>query len=401
MGKKVILIVLDSVGIGAAPDADIYHDEGADTLGHIARYWSDFSLPNLSALGLSRIERVRFLKQVPMMPHCAYGRLQEISVGKDTVTGHWEMCGIISKEAFPTYPEGFPKSMIEAFEKAAGVKIIGNIAASGTEIIQQLGEEHLKTARPIIYTSADSVWQIAAHEEIVPLNQLYYYCEIARELFKEPPHNIGRIIARPFVGKLGAFVRTSNRKDYALLPNKANLLNDLYQQGKAVVAIGKIDDIFAHQAITKAEHTVSNQDGVTKLIEAYQQLEEGLLFVNLVDFDAKFGHRRDIKGYGEALMAFDERLPEILNMLDNDTLLMITADHGCDPSYSGTDHTREFVPLLCYGFGINTVTDLKTRIGFGDIGATIAEFLAVAYSGHGKSFWQQLIAEEGGCDASL
>lgn len=388
--RKVILIVLDSVGIGAAPDAEQYHDNESNTLGHIIEQMPDFKLDHLQSLGLSRIDGVNGLDLTPLRAGCFYGRLQEISRGKDTVTGHWEMTGIVTKQLFPTYPKGFPLEMVTAFEQAAGVKVIGNEVASGTEIIARLGQNHLACGYPILYTSADSVWQMAAHETVVPLEQLYHYCEIARELFKTPPNNIGRIIARPFIGENGNFTRTANRRDYALAPNKNNLLCDLVAQEQQVIAVGKINDIFAQQGITKAIHIESNQDGIEQTINAYRQLENGLIFTNLVDFDAKYGHRRDVMGYAQALMDFDEGLSELLNRLDKDTLLLITADHGCDPTFRGTDHTREYVPLVGLCPNSKKCYNLGTRVGFGDIGASIAAFLGINYSGEGQSFYAVL-----------
>ena len=387
--KKAILIVLDSVGIGAAPDAMLYQDEHTHTLGHIIAHYREqqqpFTLPYLASLGLGRILGVEGSAAAEPQAGSFYGRLTEASRGKDTVTGHWEMTGIVTKTPFPVYPQGFPPEMVEAFEQAAGTKILGNEPASGTEIIERLGEAHLASGYPIVYTSADSVWQIAAHEAVIPLETLYRYCEIARELFKAPPHNIGRIIARPFIGELGSFTRTANRRDYALPPDKHNLLCDLAAAGQTVTAIGKISDIFADTCISTSVHTVSNDDGMHKLLELYPQTQNGLLFLNLVDFDAKYGHRRDPYGYGQALLAFDKQLGQLLSILDEETLLVITADHGCDPTAHGTDHTREYVPLLLYQRGCAEHGALAEAHGFGHIGATIADYLAVPYSGQGQS----------------
>lgn len=387
--KKVILIVLDSLGIGASPDADRYHDAGCHTLDHIVQHYQEqgisFALPNLAAMGLGHIQGVHNLLRPMISPGHYYTRLQEASVGKDTVTGHWEMTGIITTSPFPTYPQGFPPEMIAAFETASGLKIIGNEAASGTEIIERLGAEHFATGYPILYTSADSVWQIAAHEDIIPLTRLYQYCQIARDLFMEPPHNIGRIIARPFTGSLGQFKRTANRRDYAIKPRRDNLLCDLQQQQQEVIAIGKISDIFADTCITQAFHTLSNEDGTEQLLQQYPQMKNGLLFLNLVDFDSQYGHRRDPYGYGQALIAFDQKLPAIKQMMDCDSLLIITADHGCDPTAQGTDHTREFVPLLMYQPQWSAAGQMPEHHGFGAIGATIADYLGIDYSGVGQS----------------
>lgn len=393
--KKVILIVLDSVGIGAAPDALLYQDEYTHTLGHIIAYYREkqlpFALTHLTALGLGHIPGVEGLTASRLKAGSFYGRLSEASKGKDTVTGHWEMTGIVTNTPFPVYPQGFPAEMVEAFERAAGTKILGNEPASGTEIIKRLGEAHMESGYPIVYTSADSVWQIAAHEEVVPLKTLYRYCEIARELFKEPPHNIGRIIARPFVGERESFIRTANRRDYALPPDRHNLLCDLVVADQAVMAIGKISDIFADTCITTSVHTTSNEDGMHKLLEAYPKTGKGLLFLNLVDFDSQYGHRRDPYGYGQALLAFDEQLGQLLSLLDEETLLVITADHGCDPTAQGTDHTREYVPLLLYQRSCSEQGALPEAHGFGHIGATIADYLDIFYSGQGQSLLPKAI----------
>ncbi len=388
--KKAILIVLDSVGIGASPDAALYGDEAAHTLNHIIAYYASlglpFALPTLTALGLGCISGVEALGDAPKpIKGSFYGRLSEASVGKDTVTGHWEMAGIVTDTPFPVYPQGFPPEMVDAFEKACATKILGNVPASGTEIIERLGQAHLESGYPIVYTSADSVWQIAAHEEVIALETLYRYCEIARDLFKEPPHNIGRIIARPFIGSQGSFTRTANRKDYALLPQRQNLLCDLITHGQEVQAIGKISDIFADTCITASVHTTSNEDGMQKLLALYPQMTNGLLFLNLVDFDSRYGHRRDPYGYGQALMAFDQQLATLCQQLDDETLLIITADHGCDPTAHGTDHTREYVPVLLFQPSCITSAPLADRHGFGHIGATIAQYLGVPYSGSAQS----------------
>lgn len=393
--KKAILIVLDSVGIGASPDAALYGDETAHTLNHITAYYAShhlpFALSALTSLGLGRITGVEGLDDVSEpLKGSFYGRLSEASKGKDTVTGHWEMTGIITNTPFPVYPQGFPPEMVEAFEKAAATKILGNVPASGTEIIERLGKAHLESGYPIVYTSADSVWQIAAHEEVIALDTLYHYCEIARELFKEPPHNIGRIIARPFVGDLGHFTRTANRKDYALKPQRQNVLCDLITHGQDVHAIGKISDIFADTCMTSSVHTTSNDDGMRQLLARYPQLTNGLLFLNLVDFDSRYGHRRDPYGYGQALLAFDQQLSALCQQLDSETLLIITADHGCDPTAPGTDHTREYVPVLLYQPGGLTSAPLSDAHGFGHIGATLAQYLGVPYSGSGQNLLPSL-----------
>lgn len=387
--KKVILIVLDSLGIGALPDAHLYGDSGANTLLHTLDHNPGINLPNLANLGLGQLIEHDQLKATNLSDHCCYGRMMAQSKGKDTTSGHWEMAGILTKEEFPVYPEGFPTELMTSIEKATGTKFLGNEVASGTEIIERLGPRQQLTGHPIIYTSADSVLQIAGHEEIIPLSRLYDICSTIRQLLLDPPHRVGRIIARPFIGEEGNYQRTANRRDYSLIPPKENLLSDLYKQGKEVVALGKIEDIFAGQGVSRAVHTLDNQDGVNQLLKNYPQLKEGLIFVNLVDFDSKYGHRRNAQGYGQALEAFDKQIPGILNLLDEETLLMITADHGCDPTAPGSDHTREYVPILCYGSMVNQ-TNLKTRKTFGDLGATIGQYLEVAYSGIGVSFLNQM-----------
>lgn len=383
---KVILIVLDSVGVGALPDAADYGDEGANTLKNISQVLSGLHLPNLGSMGLGNLTEIKGVKPEKDTLG-AYGIMAEKSKGKDTTTGHWEMMGILTTDPFPTFPEGFPQELIQEFEKRIGTKTLGNEVASGTEIIERLGQEHLKTGYPIIYTSADSVFQIAAHEEVVPLERLYEMCKIARNLLVGP-YKVGRVIARPFIGKPGNFTRTANRQDYSLKPPHKTLLDVLKENKKQVISVGKIYDIFAGCGITSSYPTRSNQDGIDKTIQAFQELRDGLLFTNLVDFDSKYGHRNNPSGYAQALEEFDERLPEIWALLDEDTILIITADHGCDPTTPSTDHSREYVPLLVMGDKVKKSYDLKVRESFGDVGATIAEFLGVDFSGYGESFWQ-------------
>lgn len=383
---KVILIVLDSVGVGALPDAADYGDEGANTLKNISQVLSGLHLPNLGSMGLGNLTEIKGVKPEKDTLG-AYGIMAEKSKGKDTTTGHWEMMGILTTDPFPTFPEGFPQELIQEFEKRIGTKTLGNEVASGTEIIERLGQEHLKTGYPIIYTSADSVFQIAAHEEVVPLERLYEMCKIARNLLVGP-YKVGRVIARPFIGKPGNFTRTANRQDYSLKPPQKTLLDVLKENKKQVISVGKIYDIFAGCGITSSYPTRSNQDGIDKTIQAFQELRDGLLFTNLVDFDSKYGHRNNPSGYAQTLEEFDERLPEIWALLDEDTILIITADHGCDPTTPSTDHSREYVPLLVMGDKVKKSYDLKVRESFGDVGATIAEFLGVDFSGYGESFWQ-------------
>lgn len=387
--KKVILIVLDSLGVGALPDCQKFGDINPHTLQSLYLNYPEISYPNLEKMGLKNIITQDKTKHTSTIS--SYGRLAELSNGKDTTTGHWEMCGIITEKPLATYPGGFPKEMLEPFIEYLGTDILGNEAASGTEIIERLGAEHLASKKPIIYTSADSVLQIAAHEDVIPLPKLYEICAKARELYREQPYQVGRIIARPFYGKLGAFVRdNANRRDYALNPPEPNLLTVLKNQGYDVMAVGKIDDIFAHQGITYAVHTKDNMDGVDQTINCYQKLKNGLIFTNLVEFDAKYGHRRDIYGYARALADFDKRLPEILEMLDDETLLIITADHGCDPAAPGTDHTREYVPLLIYHKKLKKNICLPDGESLADIGATIAQYLEADYQLPGKDYGKML-----------
>ncbi|GGE38055.1 phosphopentomutase [Pullulanibacillus camelliae] len=383
---RVFLIVLDSVGIGEAPDAEQFGDVGADTLGHIAEKMDGLRLPHLSALGLGNIRSTIKGITPAAQPKAYYGLMQEASNGKDTMTGHWEIMGLYIDQPFITFPDGFPRELIHELEQRSGRKIIGNKPASGTEIIKELGEEHVKTGALIVYTSADSVLQIAAHEDVVPLDELYKICEMARELTKDPKYMVGRVIARPFVGEIGQFERTSNRHDYALKPFGKTVMNTLEEHGLDVIALGKINDIYDGEGVTAAIRTKDNMDGVDQLLKVEDQDFHGLAFLNLVDFDSKYGHRRDPIGYGEALEAFDQRLPQILDKLRANDLLLITADHGNDPTYKGTDHTREFVPLLAYHKGIEQGAEIPTRQTFSDLGATISDNFQVELPEHGTSF---------------
>ncbi|NLO94310.1 MAG: phosphopentomutase [Clostridiaceae bacterium] len=390
--KRVIIIVLDSLGIGEMPDAAAYGDAGSNTLGNITLAMKDkpwYTLKNLKALGIGNIEGVDAIEKEPN-PIGAVGRLKEKSKGKDTTTGHWEIAGVVLEKAFPTYPEGFPPEVIDAFEKAIGRKSIGNYPASGTVIIEDLGEEHIKSGYPIVYTSADSVFQIAAHEEVIPIDQLYDYCEKARALLVGD-HAVGRVIARPFIGQPGSFKRTERRKDYSLKPIRKTVLDFIQDQGYEVRGVGKIEDIFAGQGITKAVHINGNNDGVDRTIEWMKDDFSGLLFTNLVDFDMLYGHRNDIEGYARAIQKFDDRLPEIMDAMNEEDILIITADHGCDPTTASTDHSREYVPLLVYGKHINKGSNLKTRESFADIAATVAEYLGVDAQIEGKSFLSEII----------
>ncbi|MFA5384949.1 MAG: phosphopentomutase [Eubacteriales bacterium] len=389
--SRVTLIVLDSAGVGALPDADRYGDEGSNTFFHCAEETGGLYLPNMARLGLGNILD---LPGVPpaAQPAGAYGKMAELSPGKDTTTGHWEIAGLVLDRPFPLYPNGFPSEVISAFEGQIGRPVLGNKPASGTVIIEELGPEHMRTGYPIVYTSADSVFQIAAHEEIIPLTELYRMCGIARELLCGE-HAVGRVIARPFAGRPGSFHRTVGRHDYSLSPTGPTLLDLLIEKGLAVLAVGKIEDIFAGKGITKAVHTVSNMDGVDQTIKMMQGNERGLIFTNLVDFDMVYGHRNDIRGYADALEAFDRRLPEIISSLSDDEVLIITADHGCDPTTPGTDHTREYVPLLAAGAPVLTGIDLGTRETFADLAASVAEMFGFGMPS-GRSFARLILRGE-------
>ncbi|MCF6137656.1 phosphopentomutase [Pseudalkalibacillus berkeleyi] len=387
--KRVFLIVMDSVGIGEAPDAEQFNDLGADTLGHIAEKMNGLNMPNMGQLGLSNIREIQGIEKAEK-PLAHYGKMQEASNGKDTMTGHWEIMGLFIENPFKTFPDGFPDELIQELEEKSGRKIIGNKPASGTEILDELGEEHMKTGALIVYTSADSVLQIAAHEEIVPIEEQYEICKMARELTLDEKYMVGRIIARPFVGEPGAFERTSNRHDYALKPFGRTVMNELKDAEYDVIAIGKISDIYDGEGVTDAIRTTSNMDGMDRIIETADRDFTGISFLNLVDFDAKFGHRRDPIGYGEALEEYDARLPELLEKLGEDDLLLITADHGNDPIHHGTDHTREYVPLLAYNKNFAVGKELPTSKTFADIGATISDNFSVQAPEYGKSILEKL-----------
>ncbi len=384
MKKRVILIVLDSLGVGALPDAAEFGDTGANTLGHIISEVPGIQIPNLIELGLTKIEGTGFLPG-PESPSGSFGRLKELSNGKDTITGHWEIAGLYTEIPFRTFPDGFPDDFIKEYEEAIGVGTLGNYAASGTEIIKELGPEHAATGKPIVYTSADSVFQIAANVGVVPLETLYRYCEIARRMLVGELQ-VGRVIARPFELDNGVYARTSDRKDYAVSPPGPTLLDHVSNAGMTVYAVGKIGDIFNGKGITVSIHTENNMDGVDKTVEAMKKDFEGLVFTNLVDFDSKFGHRRDPAGYAGALEEFDARLPEIYNFMKEGDMLVLCADHGNDPVHHGWDHTREYVPVLVYGRHSRAGVDLGTRDSYADIGATIADYLQVGMTAVGTSF---------------
>lgn len=370
--KRVFLIVLDSVGIGAMPDAAEFGDAGTNTLRSASR-GSCFYMPNMKKMGLFNIDGVDFIEGVEN-PLALYGRMQEASRGKDTTIGHWEISGLISKKPLPTYPHGFPKEIIEEFCRLTGRGVLCNLPYSGTEVIKDFGAEHERTGDLIVYTSADSVFQIAAHEEIVPAETLYEYCKMARKLLCGE-HGVGRVIARPFIGKAGNYERTAGRHDFSLEPQGETMLDVLKAAGKDVIGVGKIHDIFAGRGLTEYVYTHGNADGIEKTLEYLSRDFEGLCFINLVDYDMLYGHRNDIEGYARALTQFDEKLPQILSAMKKDDLLMITADHGCDPGYTcSTDHSREYTPLILYKEGIRS-GNLGTRETFADIGATVLSYL--------------------------
>ena len=383
--SRVILIILDSVGIGALPDAALYKDEGSNTLLHIAQTKGELNLPNLQNLGLGNITSLERMNPIEK-PQACYGKLAEISSGKDTTTGHWELMGIVRDVPFPVYPNGFPPDVIEPFQEKIGSKILGNKPASGTDIIKELGKKHIETQCPIVYTSADSVFQISAHEDIIPIEKLYEICSIARNLLTGK-HSVGRVIARPFIGIEGSFTRTKKRKDFSLTPPSPNLLDRIIENNTKALGIGKISDIFAGKGISSSLHIKNNKDGIEQTISAIQNnLEYKLIFTNLIDFDMLYGHRNDIDGYYNSLKEFDSCLPDIMKSLNKDDILIITADHGCDPTILGTDHTREYVPILIYGDKIEKGINLNIRSSFSDVGQTLADLWQYKKLEHGESF---------------
>ena len=393
ISRRIILIVLDSVGIGALPDANAYDDEGSNTLGNLFRAGEQLDLPHLLQLGLGHL--------LDIGPHPkkivgCYGKMAELSASKDTTIGHWEIAGVVVDQPLPIYPRGFPAALISEFEKRIGTETLGNRPASGTDIITELGSEHFSTGYPIVYTSADSVFQIAAHEEIIPVDELYQQCLIARKLLTGE-HAVGRVIARPFKGMTGNFERINiGRKDFSLSPPAPTLLDRLNDQDYFVAGIGKIGDIFNHRGLTEEIHTVNNNDGVDKTIAAMHKYDHinGLIFTNLVEFDMVYGHRRNVAGYARALEEFDRRLPDLCNAMAPNDILILTADHGCDPTHRvHTDHTREYVPLLVYGESVQQNIDLGTRETFADCAQTIAELLAAKPLLHGRSFKKDIVNE--------
>jgi phosphopentomutase len=385
---RVVWIVLDSVGIGEMPDASEYGDAGSDTLGNIARI-RPLRLPNLTRLGLANIRPLDGMQRVDN-PEGSFGCCALASPGKDTTTGHWEMVGIHLEKPFPLYPHGFPPDVMNEFERRIGRRALGNKPASGTEIIKELGEEHMRTGSPIVYTSADSVFQVAAHEEVIPLSELYNICETARDILRGP-HEVGRVIARPFVGSPGAFQRTANRHDYAVPPPRGMLLDQLESRKVPVFSVGKIIDIFLARGIGRYEKTKSNADGMAKTLAAMEESDRGLIFTNLVDFDMLYGHRNDVEGYARALEEVDAWLPELRNALREGDLLIFTADHGCDPTTPSTDHSREYTPLLVWGRRARAGVNLGTRSTLADIGQTVAENFGTSIL-KGTSFLGEIIS---------
>lgn len=384
MKKRAILIILDSVGIGALPDAAEFGDKGANTLGNIYRARGGINLPNLYALGLANIDGALMGKGVAT-PAGAFGKAAEITKAKDTTCGHWEISGLLMDKPFQVFPNGFPEKLMREFEEKIGRKTLCNFPASGTAIINEYGDEHMRTGYPIVYTSADSVFQVAAHEDVIPLEELYKICETARELLYGD-YFVGRVIARPFIGSNGKYTRTENRRDYAVEPTGDTILDALTREGKKTIAIGKIEDIFAHRGITVADHTKNNHDGIEATIKYISEGEGDFIFTNLVDFDMLYGHRNDVEGYAKALEYFDEQLTRIIEEMKDGDILIISADHGCDPTYPGTDHTREYIPVLACGDSIEPGTNLGVLDSFADIGASIYEYLTDKKWAVGDSF---------------
>lgn len=381
---RIIVIVLDSVGVGALQDAYKFGDEDSNTLGNIAKVLGGLNLPNLEKMGLGNIIPILGVKP-QLSPIANFGKMAEVSAGKGSTSGHWELVGLHISKAFPTYPNGFPKEIMDKFHKAIGIQTLGNYPASGTEIIKVLGNEHIKTKKPIVYTSADSVFQIAAHEDTIPPEKLYKICKKAREILTGE-HAISRVIARPFIGKNGKFTRTKRRKDFSLEPTGKMLLDYLKENEKEVLAVGKISDIFVGRGITKKFPTKNNLDGIKKIINLIGNNRGDMIFANLLDFDMLYGHRNNPEGYAKALAEFDENIPEILNSMKYNDILFITADHGCDPTTPSTDHSREYVPLIVYGKNIKSSVNLGIRKSFADVGKTISEILNIEADIKGESF---------------
>lgn len=388
MINRAVLIVLDSVGVGELPDAADYGDVGSNTVKNIYKSIENFSLPNLEKLGLLNINGFEDLKKSDEFLG-SVAKCSEKSKGKDTTTGHWEISGLVLDNPFPTYPNGFPEDFIKEFENKVGRKIIGNYPASGTEIIKDLGKEHVETGNLIVYTSADSVFQIAAHEEVVPLEELYRICQTAREML-QGEHGVGRVIARPFIGTEGSYTRTGNRKDFSLVPPRDTLLDYVKNNNMEVYAIGKIEDIFVNKGITRSNHTHNNEEGIEATIEAVKEGFKGLIFTNLVDFDMVYGHRNNVQGYADALKYFDDKLPEIIANLKDDDVLIITADHGCDPTTESTDHSREYIPLIFFGKSIKMNNNLGILDTYSSIGKTILNMLNIENNIEGNSVLENI-----------
>ena len=393
MFKRVTVIVLDGVGIGAAPDAADYGDEGSNSIGNVAKVLNGIDLSNMGKIGIGNVEDIEGVPPTEN-PSGGYGKMKPKSAGKDTTQGHWEMMGIYLPEPSPTYPDGFPDEIMNEFERRIGRKTLANRPASGTEIIKELGEEHIKTGKPIVYTSADSVFQIAAHEDVIPVPELYEICKVAREILKGE-HAVGRVIARPFVGTSPEnFKRTDNRRDFSKEPESDTVLDKCFAAGLDVWSVGKIDDIFVHRGITRKNHTLSNKDSIQATIDILEEPFHGLLFVNLIEFDMIYGHRNDPQGYYQALKAFDDTIPEISKRLSDEDVVIVSSDHGVDPTTKSTDHSREYVPLMVFGPGIGGV-DLGIRETFADVGATITENFDLEPPMIGKSFLCELMSSKG------
>lgn len=390
--RRAIIIVLDGVGCGALPDADRFGDQNSNTLKNLACALGGVTLPNLARIGFGNIISIPGVLAAES-PQASYGKMAEMSAGKDSTMGHWEIAGIITAEPFPLFPRGFPKELIDEFEHRIGRRVLGNVAASGTEIINRLGAEHLRTGFPIVYTSADSVFQVACHIDVVPVTELYRFCAIARELLTGP-YRVARVIARPFAGRPGSFFRTPERKDLSCPPPQPTLLDNVKKAGLASIGIGKIDDLFAHQGLTETYHSVNNAACLDKTLKALNESPPGLIFTNLVQFDMEWGHRNDPAGFARGLIEFDRRLPEILAALRRHDILFITADHGCDPTTPSTDHSREYVPVSIAGAPVQSGVNIGTRETFADLGQTVAEYLGVQPTPAGKSFLKEILKPE-------
>ncbi|MBD3168271.1 MAG: phosphopentomutase [candidate division Zixibacteria bacterium] len=388
MFKRTFLIVLDACGVGELPDADLYGDEGSDTLGNTALLVGGLNLPNLARLGLGKIHDIKGVS-ADVNPIGCFGKMAELSPGKDSTTGHWELMGLVLEKPFPVYPDGFPPDIIQKFTALTGYGVLGNKPASGTDIIKELGEEHIRTGKLIVYTSADSVFQIAAHEEVVPVDKLYQVCQAARDMLRGE-HGVGRVIARPFIGSEGSFIRTSNRHDFSLKPPSRTVLDYLYERDLPVIAIGKIKDLFAGEGISEHIKAANNDEVMEAIAKSMDTYDNGFIFSNLVDFDMLWGHRNNYEAFAEGLEEFDKFLPKVLGKLRDEDLLIITADHGCDPTTTSTDHSREYVPLIVYGKSIRQGCKLGVRKTFSDVGATISDIFSAERPTWGRSFFDDI-----------